>query len=338
MKTLSCWLSALCLATAWITPAAPQEKNTEKDIFNYAAQKRAGKDVKKIVFIADPDTHGGPGNHEFKAGAIYMARTLNATYPNCYAVVHPGGRWPGGTFKVDGATLPKKTGGVWPKDIGHADCYVVLLNHGGKAAEDAEIQAAVERGAGFMAIHYGVEVNKGKQGNNYLKWAGGYFEAYWSVNPFWVPKFDKIPDHETTRGVKPFSINDEWYYHMRFVEDMKGVTPILSAVAPVETVSKRWDGKKPGSHNGNEAVLAAVKAGQPQHVAWAYVRPDGGRGFGFTGYHNYKNLQNDSFRTLLLNAAAWTAKLEVPTNGIATKTPTTEELDKLYEDGLRMLK
>jgi hypothetical protein len=306
----------LFIAGVLVAPAGAQEKDKEKDIFNYVAQKTAGKDVKKIVFIADKDTHGGKGNHEFKAGAIYMARTLNAAYPNAYAVVHLDTRW--------------------PKDLAHADCVIVLLNHGRKAATDPAVKSAMERGAGFMAIHYGVEVNKGEQGNNFLKWMGGYFEAYWSVNPFWVPKFDKIPEHETTRGVKPFAVKDEWYYHMRFVEDMKGVTPILSAVPELKTV--RWDGKKSSSHGGNEAVYEAVKAGKPQHVAWAFVRPDGGRGFGFTGYHNYENLKNDSFRTLLLNAAAWTAKLEVPTNGIATKTPTTEELNKLYEDGLRMLK
>src|SRR5439155_84872 len=83
----------------------------------------------------------------------------------------------------------------------------------------------------------------------------------------------------------------------------------------------RWDGKKPSSHGGNEAVYEEVKAGKPQHVAWAYVRPDGGRGFGFTGFHNYSNLTNDSFRTLLLNAVAWTAKLEVPSGGIRTTPP-----------------
>jgi hypothetical protein len=316
MKLLGVRVLSLLLAAMLVAPVLAQEK--ERDIFNYVAQKSAGKDVKKIVFIADAGTHGGPGNHEFKAGAIYIARTLNAHYSNCFAVVHLNTKW--------------------PKDLSHADCVIVLLNHGGKAAEDKAVQAAMERGAGFMAIHYGVEVNKGKQGANFLKWMGGYFEPYWSVNPFWVPKFDNIPKHETTRGVKPFSVNDEWYYHMRFVDDMKGVTPILSAVAPVETVSKRWDGKKPGSHNGNEAVLEAVKAGKPQHVAWAFERADGGRGFGFTGYHNYKNLENDSFRTLLLNAAAWTAKLEVPADGIPTKTLTKQDLDKLYEEGLRMLK
>ena len=313
MKVLH-WLFACFFAAAIVTPTNAQDK--ERDIFNYVAQKNAGKDVKKIVFIADVATHGAKGNHEFKAGAIYMARTLNAAYPNAHAVVHRNTKW--------------------PTDLAHADCIIVLLNHGGKAATDKNIQAAVEKGAGFMAIHYGVEVNKGAQGDNYLKWMGGYFETFWSVNPFWVPKFEKIPEHETTRGVKPFAINDEWYYHMRFVDDMKGVTPILSASAPVETITKRWDGKKPGSHNGNQGALDDVRAGKPQHVAWAFVRPDGSRGFGFTGYHNYSNLTNDSFRTLLLNAAAWTAKLDVPSGGIATSTPTKEELEKLWQDGERI--
>jgi Trehalose utilisation len=314
MRILAAWLIAFAVAV----PAVAQDKDKEKDIFNYVAQAKAGKDVKKIVFIADAGTHGGKGNHEFKAGAIYLARILNAAYPNCYAVVHLNTRW--------------------PKDLTHADCVIVLLNHAGKAATDPEVKAAMERGAGFMAIHYGVEVNKGEQGNNFLKWMGGYFEPYYSVNPHWTAKFDKIPEHETTRGVKPFEVNDEWYYHMRFVDDMKGVTPILSAVPDVKTITGRWNGKKSESHNGNEAALNDVKAGKPQHVAWAYVRPDGGRGFGFTGYHNYDNLKNDSFRTLLLNAAAWTSKLEVPAKGIVTPTPTADEMERLYQDGLRMTK
>ena len=53
---------------------------------------------------------------------------------------------------------------------------VVLLNHGGSAVNPA-VQAAVDRGAGFMGVHYAVEVNKGKQGDAYLKWIGGYVSA-----------------------------------------------------------------------------------------------------------------------------------------------------------------
>ena len=309
------YLLPLIVVAALLVPVHAQEK--ERDIFNYVAQKNAPKEFKKIVFIADVGTHGGKGNHEFKAAAVYMARVLNSTYPNAYAVVYPNTRW--------------------PKDLAHADAIIVLLNHGGKAATDSAVKDAIEKNkAGFMAIHYGVEVNKGAQGDTYLKYLGGYFEPFWSVNPFWTAKIQKIPEHETTRGVKPFEINDEWYYHMHFVDGMKGVTPVLSAVPDVKTITGRWDGKKPGSHNGNDAALDAVKAGKAQHIAWAYIRPDGGRGFGFTGYHNYANLQNDSFRTLLLNAAAWTARLEVPSGGIATKTPTKDDLEKLWQAGERI--
>src|SRR5262245_39807799 len=178
----------------------------ERDIYDYDAQKAAAG-VKKIVVVADTAPHGGRGNHEFLAAAIYLARTINAAYPDAYAVVY---------------TMAK-----WPKDLKHADAVIVLLNHGGSAVNPA-VKEATGRGAGFMAIHYGVEVNKGEQGDNYLKWLGGYFETFWSVNPWWTPEFKDLPKHDTTRGVKPFKINDEWYYHMRFVGDMKGVTPILA--------------------------------------------------------------------------------------------------------------
>lgn len=301
------------LAGALVIPAGGADKDKEKDITNYVAQKAAGKDVKKIVFIGDKRPHGPRGNHEFLAGAVFLAKTINATYPNAYAVVHPQDKF--------------------PKDLEHADLVVVLLNHGGMAVNPA-VKAAMERGAGFMAIHYGVEVNKGEQGENYLKWMGGYFEPFWSVNPHWTPNFTKIPEHETTRGVKPFTVNDEWYYHMRFVDGMKGVTPILTALPDLKTIG--GGGKKASSHGGNPDVYAEVAAGKPQHMAWAFVRPDGGRGFGFTGYHKYDNLKNDSFRTLLLNGVAWTAKLEVPPSGVPSRTPTTEDLDQWIKDGIRV--
>lgn len=285
----------------------------ERDIFDHAAQKAAPKDVKKIVFIAGTEPHGGRGNHEFVAAAIFLARALNAHYPNAYAAVY--------------------TRAKFPKDLSFADSIIVGFDHGRAAAESAEVAKAVERGAGFMALHYGVEVNKGKQGDNYLKWMGGYHEAFWSVNPHWTPKFDDIPKHETTRGVKPIAVNDEWYYHMRFVDGMKGVTPILSAVPPVKTVTDRWkEGDKPQSHAGNPDVLAAVKAGKPQTVAWAYDRPGGGRGFGFTGMHNHANWGDDGFRQLLVNAAAWVSGLEVPESGVPSKKLDKDAREKLIDE------
>jgi hypothetical protein len=298
------------------------EKKQERDVFDYDAQKSA-KGVKRIVFVADSAPHGARGNHEFMGAAIYLARTINSTYPDVYAVVH----------SVD--TRDKAIKDKWPQDLKHADAIIVLLNHSRSAVNPA-VKAATERGAGFMAIHYGVEVDKGEQGQSFLKWIGGYFEPFWSVNPTWSPEFKDIPKHDVTRGVKPFSIHDEWYYHMRFVDGMKGVTPILSAVPPLKTVAGGKE--KASSHGGNPEVYKEVADGKAQVMAWAYERPDGGRGFGFTGLHKHENLANDNMRTLLLNAVAWVSKLPVPEAGIASKTLTRPELETLIDDGKSAVK
>lgn len=305
-RVWSC-LFVLACASLWSTST----EAAEKDLFDYDGQ-RAAKDTKKIVFIGDAGTHGPRGNHEFVGGSILLAKRLNAHYPNVHAVVHSTKNW--------------------PKDLTHADAVVVALNHGQKAALDPQIFAAVRRGAGFMALHFGVEVNKGDQGDHYLEWMGGYFETFWSVNPWWTPKFATIPDHPTTRGVKPFSVRDEWYYHMRFVPDMKGVTPILSDVPPLNTVQSA-----PSARGGNADVFQAVTDKRPQHMAWAYERPDGGRGFGFTGLHRHENLGDDSFRTLLLNAVAWVTKLDVPAQGIPSPTPSREDLERVIDEAKAFL-
>jgi hypothetical protein len=299
----------MSLAMLSTTRVAGQEGKKTRDIYDYVAQK-AAKNVKKIVFVADTAPHGPRGNHEFLAAAVYLAKTINATYPDAYAVVY--------------------TKNHWPKDLKGADAIVVLLNHGGTAVNPA-VKEAVANGAGFMAIHYGVEVNKGEQGENYLKWLGGYFEPFWSVNPFWTPDYKNIPKHEVTRGVKPFGINDEWYYHMRFVKGMEGVTPILAALPPLKTI--QGGGKTSSSHGGNPAVYEEVSAGKEQVMAWAYVRPDGGRGFGFTGLHKHENLGNDNMRKLLLNAVAWVARQPVPEAGIPSAPLSRDDLEGLIDEG-----
>ena len=281
----------------------------EKDVYDYEAQKNAPASTKRIVFICAKGTHGGRGSHEFQAGGMYFARRINALYPNAYAVVY--------------------TDDKWPRDLSNADAIIVLLNHAGKAAQDLNIKSAVDRGAGFMAIHFGVEVNKGMQGENYLAWMGGYFETFWSVNPFWTADVNMLGKHPTTNGVKPFQVKDEWYFHMRFKEGMEGVTPILSAIAPVDTVHFK---DKPSDRGGNEDALKAVQNKEPQHLAWAYDRKGGGRGFGFTGFHVFDNLRNDGFRTTLLNGVAWVSGLDIPETGVASTTPTKEDLDALMDE------
>ena len=160
---------------------------------------------------------------------------------------------------------------------------------------------------------------KGIPGDRFVDWLGGYFETHWSVNPWWTAEFEALPDHPITRGVRPFSIRDEWYYHMRFRPRMEGVTPILSAVPPASTLER-----PDGPHSNNPHVRAA--AGTPQHVGWAYARPDGGRAFGFTGGHVHWNWGHPDFRKLVLNAIWWTAGGEVPEGGVTDIPPTLDAM------------
>jgi hypothetical protein len=300
---------ALLLTLSFVARLLPA---AERDIFDYEGQKKAGDKVKKIVFIGDAGTHGARGNHEFVAGSILLARELHEAYPDVHCVVH--------------------STKSWPKDFEGVDAIVVGLNHGQKAATDPNIFAAVRKGAGFAALHFGVEVNKGEAGDNYLKYMCGYFETFYSVNPWWQPEFKEFPKHEVARGVKPFSVRDEWYYHMRFVPDMKGVTPILSAVPPLSTVRK-----EPSDRGGNPIVFEEVSAMKPQHMAWTYDREDGGRGFGFTGLHQHSNLGDDNFRTVLLNGVAWITKLEIPKDGVPSKKVEKETLEKVMDDAKALI-
>ena len=96
---------------------------------------------------------------------------------------------------------------------------------------------------------------------------------------------------------------------MRFVDGMRGVTPILSAVPGPETLSR-----PDGTHSGNADVRA--KLGQAHVVMWAFNRPGGGCGVGFTGGHYHLNFADPNFRKLVLNAIVWIAGVEVPANGV----------------------
>jgi type 1 glutamine amidotransferase len=184
----------------------------------------------------------------------------------------------------------------------------------------------LEKGTGLACLHYGVEPTIAKGQKEFLDWIGGAFEINWSVNPHWVADFKQLPDHPISRGVKPFQMNDEWYFNMRFRDGMNGVTPILSAVPPASTTNRN-----DGPHSGNPTMREMVARGEPQHVAWAFERADGGRGFGFTGGHFHKNWGDDNVRKLVLNAILWTAKVEVPRNGVES-TVTEEQLQANLDD------
>ena len=69
----------------------------------------------------------------------------------------------------------------------------------------------------------------------------------------------------------------------------------------------------------------------PETMAWAYERPTGGRGFGFTGGDMHRNwISQEQQRRLVTNGILWTAGLEIPAEGapaVLGKVPMNANLD-----------
>ena len=295
-----------------------------------AEDKAAVPAKKSIVMIAGKPSHG-PGEHEHNAGVQLLAKCLNETIGEQVEVkVHLSAEWPK------------------PEEFAAADTIVIYSDGGGghpavQQEHLLQLGREMKRGCGFVCLHYAVEPayekanwpdpkigedgkpekqempaergSKGKGSPEFRDWLGGYFEQFWSVNPHWEAKFTTFPKHPISSGVQPFTTKDEWYYHMRFREGMKGVTSILADVPPAETMNRGQ-----GSHNGNPDVRREVlDEKKPQTVAWCVEREDGGRGFGFSGGHFHKGWADDNQRKLVLNAIVWSAKGNVPEDGIASK-------------------
>jgi hypothetical protein len=266
---------------------------------------RAAATKKKLVMLAGKPSHP-PMEHEFNAGVLLLHKRL-AKLPGL-EVVHYKGGWPDSEKAFEGAS------------------GIFLYCDGGKGhpfLQDDHLRIVgdlMKKGVGLLCAHYAVEVLKDKGGKEFLDWIGGYYEHQWSCNPMWTPEFKDFPEHEITRGVKPFAIRDEWYFNMRFRPDRKGITPILSA--------KPSDATRDGPYvypKGPYPHIQKAK-GRTEVMMWAVQRPDGGRGVGFTGGHYHKNWKDDNFRMVVLNAALWICQVEVPKDGVRSAAVTEAEL------------
>ena len=250
---------------------------------------------KKIVLVAGKVSHG-PGDHEFNAGAQLLNKCL------------AGEKSVLSTFYLSG----------WPKDESAFDNADAILFYMDGGAGHPVIQGdriefmdkLVAKGVGLGFAHYAVEVPAGKAGDAFKRWVGGHYEHQYSVNPMWSPEYKTYAEHPVTRGVKPFSVLDEWYFNMRWTENAKGLTHIL--------VDKPSDDVRDGPYVHPKGPYDHITAasGRPETMMWTFERPDGGRSFGFTGGHKHKNWGEDNFRKVVLNALLWIAKAEVPTNGV----------------------
>jgi type 1 glutamine amidotransferase len=240
----------------------------------------------RVVLVAGAKSHG-PGDHEYFAGLALFMNMLRQTPGVAPVMVRDG----------------------WPRNekvFENARSIVFFCDGGGghplvQGNRMDVVQKEIDRGAGFVCLHYGVNF-PAKASDRILPWLGGHILGGYSTSlaTKWTADFKSLPDHPVTRGIKPFTLNDEWYYFCKFVPDLKGVTPILKALPP---------------ENTRQTAPSKEHPGRDEITAWAFERENGGRSFGFTGGHLHKNWGDDSVRRLVTNAILWTAKVEVPPAG-----------------------
>ena len=251
---------------------------------------RAAAPEKHVLIVVGPSTHP-PGTHEVAAGARVMEHCLNQV-EGVKAEVVQG--WPTDKKLVSQAATIVFIGDCFPPE---------MLPDSDKIM--AELGAAMDRGCGIACVHYATGLRKqhvAKDGEHpLLHWMGGYFatgcDHHRSVARL-VPATltPEEVDHPVLRGWKEFHFDDEPYWNNYFGKDgpADNVTSLVTAMVPPDAPKK-------------------------ETVVWAVERADGGRGVGLVIPHYFRNWKIDDMRTLVLNAICWSAKCEIPTEGVQTE-------------------
>ncbi|MDB5320716.1 MAG: Trehalose utilization [Phycisphaerales bacterium] len=264
---------------------------------------------KKIVLIAGKKSHGPEGNgiHDYNWSARLLKTALDRSNvkDQINVEVHLNG-WP-----KDDKSLANAATIMIISDGRDGDKYSEAL-HLESPERVAAVQKLMDNGVGLVLLHFATFAPD-QYAKECFEWTGGYFDWEENGQRKWYSNITTLdnaevqlaaPDHPISRGVKPFRMKEEFYYNIRFAEDDKSLTPLLTVPA-----------LKGREKNGNT-------------VAWCRERTDKGRGFATTCGHFYDNWKNDDFRKLVLNALAWTAHVEVPKGGIDSQFPTREEIEK----------
>ena len=220
------------------------------------------------------------GHHDYRAGCALLACLLEQTSGVRAAALYDG----------------------WPEDervFETARSLVVYTGGGSKHAlfESAQrferVQELVARGVGMVMVHQAVHYPPEFAGQA-MTWIGGAHVPGKSGRGHWHTHHREFPQHQVTRGVRPWKIRDGWLNQIQFVDGMSGVTPLVWS-------SQRYRGSSEG--------------GTADVVSWTYERPNGGRSFSFTGLDAHSAWSVPPIRQLMVNGILWSAGLPIPEEG-----------------------
>jgi hypothetical protein len=250
----------------------------------------------RVVLVAGTGS-GRRGTHEYHAAARLLEGILKRRADLSPVVVRNG--WPGNLRVFSGASTL-----VFFIDGGRDHAWL-------RPERMSAIQKHVEARGGLVLVHAALDLPD-PQGQKLLEWMGGRYDPGTSLvsRPGWLAAFSSITEHATTRGVVPFTLEDEWFLRLA-VAPRPGLTVVLRANPPEQ--------------------VAGGDPARPEIAAWAFERPGGGRSFAISGGHHHSSWGEESFRRLVANAIVWTAGREVPAEGVSVelwKDALVDNLDR----------
>jgi type 1 glutamine amidotransferase len=277
--------SALCLLSLWIgalqqlTPAAePPAAGDSAD--------------RQILVVVGPSEHP-PGTHEVPATGRLLKHCLEQDQATIGLQVTINHGWPEDQQLLDAADSVIFLGDFFP---------LTRIPERTRAME--QLRSMMQRGVGLVCIHFatGLAPKDVDQDGHHplLDWLGGYFATachhHQSVAKVLEATIEPAAgQHPILRGWEAFTLFDEPYYNNYFGPPQRrsSVIPIAIANLPPE-------------------------APQPEVVAWALERPDGGRGFGVVMPHFFESWLEPNLRTMILNGIVWSAGVELPADGFSS--------------------
>ncbi len=238
------------------------------------AATSAAAPKKKLLLIGQgPDGHPVQ-THEYFAGLRVLEKSLAPMKDHIDIVqVRADGDWKEGPdllVSADGAVLYLAEGAKWIQaDPRRYEAFTKLA----------------QRGGGLVALHWAIGTREAKNVAGFQQLFGACHGGDDRKYKFLETSVTVVGrDHPITRGIDDFTIKDEFYYRLKFVDDERSLQPLLKA-----------------------------KIDDDHHtVCWAWQRTDKGRSFGYSAMHFHDNWQREEYRRLVAQAVLWTLHLEPP--------------------------
>lgn len=232
---------------------------------------------KRVLLLwQGPDGHK-PTTHEFEAG-IRLIGNLLQRHTECQVILSKADqKWENG-----------------PELLDQADTTVLFITQGSRWIQQTPsrlklFQDYAARGGGLVALHWAI----GAKADEYIPaflpllgaTHGGSDRKYAFLKTEFRPTSDR---HPIQNGLRPLTIEDEFYYNLKQVQSTASVIPVMES-----KIDGEW-----------------------YMTSWAWERPDRGRSFGFSGLHYHGNWGDEVYRRLVLQGIIWTLKEEIPPEGM----------------------